>query len=127
MSSERQLALIWMGVVVALLAVSPWAALVAHHLPACPVKSVSGLPCPSCGSGRAMVALSRLDFGRALSMNPLAVVGTLVFGLGGLVAGARAAGDRPLWRVPRQLPPAIVALVAIGFAANWAYLVWRGI
>ena len=49
-SPRRQLALLWGGVAAALVALSPLAARFAAYLPACPLKSLSGFPCPGCGS-----------------------------------------------------------------------------
>ncbi len=62
--------------------------------PACAFKALFGLPCPTCGSTRSLVYLSRTDFSSAFLMNPLIAlcaagavlwllysVITLVFGL----------------------------------------------
>ncbi len=51
--------------------------LVARFLPLpgipalCPLKTVTGIPCPACGSTRAFIHLSHLDFSGAFVMNPL--------------------------------------------------------
>lgn len=42
--------------------------------PSCPFRSITGLWCPGCGTGRALHQLLRGHPLRALSLNPLAVV-----------------------------------------------------
>ncbi|MCL2664432.1 MAG: DUF2752 domain-containing protein [Defluviitaleaceae bacterium] len=37
----------------------------------CPIRFVTGLPCPGCGMTRAALALARLDFAGAFFMHPL--------------------------------------------------------
>lgn len=39
----------------------------------CPFLTVLHLPCPSCGSTRALAALSQLEFGKAFLFNPLLI------------------------------------------------------
>lgn len=41
----------------------------------CRFRQATGLPCPSCGSTRAMLALLRLDVPSALKLSPVAVTG----------------------------------------------------
>ncbi|RZJ28362.1 MAG: DUF2752 domain-containing protein [Flavobacterium sp.] len=41
---------------------------------ACMFKNVTGIPCPSCGSTRAMVMLVRGDFFGSLMMNPIGLI-----------------------------------------------------
>ena len=55
--------------------------------PPCPVRYLTGLYCPGCGSLRALHALLHGDLRRALAMNPLMVV-TLPFVTYGLVSAA---------------------------------------
>lgn len=40
----------------------------------CIFKNITGLPCPSCGTTRAIVLLLNGDWGRSLEMNPLGVI-----------------------------------------------------
>lgn len=37
----------------------------------CLFRAVSGIPCPSCGMGRAWLAVMRLDFSAAFSFHPM--------------------------------------------------------
>ena len=55
--------------------------------PPCPVRYLTGLYCPGCGSLRAMHALLHGELGRAWAMNPLMIV-TLPFLTYGLVSEA---------------------------------------
>ena len=97
----------------------------ASILPPCPVKALSGIPCPACGSGRAALALARFDVLAALAWNPLFTFAAFTFVAGGLAALAAAIASRGVPE-PRTLPvPARVALV-LALAANWAWLVLDG-
>lgn len=39
----------------------------------CPIKQIIGVPCPTCGMTRAMLALIRLDIKGYMEYNPMAV------------------------------------------------------
>lgn len=47
----------------------------------CMFFHLTGYPCPSCGMTRAITYLARLDFARAIQMNPLGLVVVAAFGL----------------------------------------------
>ena len=89
----------------------------------CLFKAMTGWPCMSCGSTRAVVRLASLDVPGALAMNPLATVGVLA-----LLVWAVA--DLCLWPGGRALvvqasPPVARLLRVLAVAAvlvNWAYL-----
>jgi hypothetical protein len=99
------------------------------HLPfsVCLFKGFTGLPCPTCGSTRAVGRLVHLDLLGALVMNPLATVAVAVLAIWALadfvlLARGRALDlemGRPLGRVVRGL-----AVAAVG--VNWAYLLASG-
>lgn len=97
-------------------------------LPGCRFHAVTGLPCMSCGSTRAALALTHGEWLEALRLNPLAVAGFLAvvvaFGLwcadaafgSRLVPAARRWLSRlPGWR-----------LLAVAVALNWVYLLFSG-
>jgi len=93
----------------------------------CVFKGLTGLPCPTCGSTRALARLFGLDFAGALAMNPFT---TLVAAL----LGAWAVADLAL--LPRGQSLRVEAREPLGFAlrvaalllflANWVYLVAAG-
>ena len=122
---SRQLAFAWGAATAAGLAALPWAARFASELPACPLRSATGWPCPACGSGRAVLALSEGHLGAALLLNPLAVVGGGAFVVLGLAAAIGALRDRPLAE-PRELPLWARLTVPAAFAAQWLYLLAVG-
>lgn len=93
----------------------------------CLFKSLSGLPCPTCGSTRAVARLFAHDPAGALAMNPLTT-------LGALAVAAWALADLVL--LPRgralsvELEPRLASLVRVGVIVavllNWAYLLAAG-
>ena len=97
--------------------------------PQCPLREFTGLPCPSCGCTRSLLALVHADPGKALRFNPLFGLACLalpswvitsalgnVFGWSWPKRFRERAGEiaarRPVW-------PFVLALVAL----NWLYLV----
>ncbi|MCZ6463281.1 MAG: DUF2752 domain-containing protein [Proteobacteria bacterium] len=44
----------------------------AHWLPACPFLSLTGVPCPGCGTTRALLLLGQLELASAFRANPAA-------------------------------------------------------
>ena len=99
------------------------------HLPfsLCVFKAVTGLPCMTCGTTRALGRLARLDLAGALAMNPLVAAGLLA-----LVPWAAA--DLALLPSGRalslHLSPAGARAARIAAVAavllNWAWLVAAG-
>ena len=98
------------------------------RLPLCVFKIVTGIPCPTCGLTRAVMALSRGDLDRALFMNPLATVA----GVAALAYLAYAAAVIA-FRLPRLRPQVspvdarILRVTAVTvFLANWIWLIATG-
>jgi Protein of unknown function (DUF2752) len=93
----------------------------------CYVKTLTGLPCPTCGSTRVLGRLFAGDLAGALAMNPLAALAAL-----GVVAwGAADAALLPRKRalcvaVAPPLGRALRVAAALAILANWAYLVLAG-
>jgi hypothetical protein len=93
----------------------------------CLFKSLTGLPCPTCGSTRAVGRLVHVDLAGAIAMNPLATVVIAIVALWSfcdfwLLTRGRALDvevGRPLGRIVR-----VLALAAVG--ANWLYLIAAG-
>lgn len=92
----------------------------------CPLRRFLGIPCPTCGTTRAIAALFRGSVREALALNPLMAallcVGMPLLSVHALVCGVdategllrRLSGSRLFWWA--------VALLA---AANWAYLLTK--
>lgn len=129
MAPERQLGFLWGGVAAALVAASPFAPRVAAGLPACPLKTFAGVPCPGCGSTRAALALADLDVAAAFAVSPLAAAAWSGLVLGGLAAGALAFAGRAVPSPPKLTGArdwAFRVAVVGAVAANWLYLVLHG-
>ena len=120
-ANDRALGLSWGAAAAASIALAPLAGRAAELVPPCLFRSVTGLPCPTCGSTRAVLALARLDLAGAVALNPLAVASAIVFLAGGLIAAVAALAGRPL-REPERYPPAARLALVAAVAANWVWL-----
>ena len=49
-----------------------------NALDVCIVKRITTIPCPSCGTTRAVVALSHGDFWKSLYLNPFGIIVSLI-------------------------------------------------
>ena len=120
-ANDRALGLCWGAAAAASIALAPLANRAAELAPACLFRSMTGLPCPTCGSTRAVLALARLDLAGAVVLNPLAAAAAIVFVAGGLIAAIAALAGRPL-REPQRYPPAARIALLAAVAANWVWL-----
>jgi hypothetical protein len=126
-TAGRQLGLLWGAVVASLVALSPLAARFVEAVPACPFKSLSGLPCAGCGTTRAALALAGLDLPAAFAVNPLAALAWIGLVGGGLVAGALALAGRSVPEPDYRGFPMSARLGTVGLVlANWLYLIRAG-
>lgn len=95
--------------------------------PVCVFKVVTGVPCPACGSTRALGRLFDLDLPGALAMNPLMTAGALLLVPWAVVDLVLLTRGRAL---DAEIAPSvglvlrIAAVVAV--FANWAWLVASG-
>jgi len=121
--SERQLAWIWGGLVAASAALAPFWIWLAPHLPRCLFRRLTGVPCPSCGATRGVLALLSGHPVDALSSNPLMAAAVIGFAVGGVIAPLWA------WRVGRLpvLPSPLPRWVRYGIVAvivvNWVWVI----
>ena len=118
-------------VAVLLLAISPvvaWLHLDRLPITLCLFKRLTGLPCMTCGTTRALTALAGFDAGHAFAMNPLVsvlLVAILIFGLVDLALllwgrslALRLGAGEGRW-------VAVAALIVV--LLNWAYLIAAGV
>ena len=75
MATDRRLGLIWGAVAVAAAVLAHLATPLAPLLPACLFRELTGLPCPTCGTAHAALALTRLDLPHAIAVAERAVRG----------------------------------------------------
>ena len=98
----------------ALLAYARWPSDFAFH---CTFKTLTGLPCATCGTTRAWIHFAHGDVGAAVVQSPL---GSVLFVVAALVVvfgpppRTWRAGVAPLW-------------IAAGFALNWIYSLATGV
>jgi hypothetical protein len=93
----------------------------------CLFKALTGLPCPACGSTRAVGHLAHADFAGALAMNPLATVAAVVVAAWAVADSLLLARGRAL---DLEVGPRVGNLMRVGLVAavalNWAYLLLVG-
>ncbi len=120
---ERQLLILWLVAAASAVALRPlWLAL-APHLRPCIFRTLTGLPCPTCGTTSAAVAFLHGDLALAFARNPLATLFGAIFIVGAPIAAlwAVAGGPAVVLRVPF---PRWLRLVGVGVIfVNWAYLI----
>ncbi len=120
---ERQLAWLWGAVVVCSLLLRPFWLALAPFVPACPFRAITGIPCPTCGTTHAAVALLHGRLGQALALNPLATLAAVAFLAGGLIAPLWATARLPVPELPTPLPRwARIGIVA-ALLAGWGYVI----
>jgi hypothetical protein len=113
----------WGGLALSVVALKPlWPVLVPLLRP-CLFHSLTGIPCPSCGATRSVLALLDGQIGDAIFYNPLVFAATLVFLIGGLLAPVWAWREGTAPRIARPLPLWLRLSVVVAIAANWCWLI----
>ena len=79
-----------------------------EFVPPCPLKTVTGIPCPMCGMTRGVTSLVHGDFAHALLMNPASYV-----------AVALALVLLFQWRTRKVVIPVWVIVTALGLMWTW--------
>ena len=93
----------------------------------CVVKSLSGLPCPTCGSTRAFARLFELDLAGALAMNPFTMLVAVVIAVWAVADVLLLPWHRALRvSLSPSLGRALRVAAFVAFFANWVYLLVVG-
>lgn len=98
-------------------------------VPPCPLRRVTGFPCPTCGTLRALRLMIGGEWAAALRMQPLVValagVGVLFSLYAWLVVLGRLPRLRPA--AGQRIPWAAVGVTAAAvLALDWLYVAWIG-
>jgi len=124
---DYQVAALWALSVGAALALRPFWTAVAGLLPACLWHRWSGLPCPGCGTTRALVRVLHGDVTAGLSLNPLAACAACMFVAAGLGAPAWLATGGLVPVFESRPRPVALAVAAVLVVLNWAWLFASGV
>jgi len=89
---------------------------------ACPAWTIFGVPCPTCGATRAVVAALRGDLQAAFAWNPLAALLAIGAVLSLPLTIAVLCGLVRAPRVPVRLGTAMRTGLIVLFGTNWLYL-----
>lgn len=124
---ERHLAWLWAAAALSAVVLRPFWLLIAPVLPGCPLRTLTGVPCPTCGSTRAGLALLHGDILGALQLNPLATLAGLAFLLGGVLAPLWVGLGRKVPDLPDRWPLGLRITVLAAIIANWVWLLATGL
>jgi hypothetical protein len=119
---ERQLAYLWLAAAASALALRPlWLTLVPLLRP-CVFRSLTGFPCPTCGTTRAATAFLDGHLIAALVANPLAAAAGALFVVGAPLATLWAVARWPVPVLPTPTPTWIRVGAGALIATNWLYV-----
>lgn len=119
---ERQLAYLWLAAAASALALRPlWLTLVPLLRP-CVFRSLTGFPCPTCGTTRAATAFLDGHLIAALVANPLAAAAGALFVVGAPLATLWAVARWPVPVLPTPIPTWIRVGAGALIATNWLYV-----
>ncbi len=90
----------------------------------CPLKRFTGVPCPTCGSTRALVCVLHGDFAHAFVFQPLVM--TLVLAAGPVVLAAMLSPRAKRLFQAMLHHPLTWILAGLSIAANWVYVILHG-
>jgi hypothetical protein len=121
--AEKQLAWVWSVLAASSLLLRPLWTAIAPLLPPCPFRALTGVPCLSCGTARAAVALLDGRPADALLANPLAAIAGIAFFAGGALAPLWALLELPVPRLLAPAPRALRLALAVTLLAGWAWVI----
>ena len=90
-------------------AAAAWPLLPVHPPFACPLRAITGIPCPLCGMTRACVAAVHGHLATSLTFNPAGVL---------VIVAAVVALFRPQWLARVRVP---LWVTGVAFAALWVW------
>lgn len=124
---DRQLAWLWFAAALA----APLLAWVWPRLglpyPGCTFHHLTGLPCPTCGAGRAVVTALHGHPLRSFRWNPLVTSVIAVFEGVGLAAPFWLLAGGKVPSLARPLPRWVRWAALVALVVNWIYLVLSGV
>lgn len=123
---ERQLVFLWLAAAASALALRPLWLAIAPFLRPCVFHSLTGIPCPTCGTTRAAVAFLGGNLIAAFVANPLAAAAGLLFVVGAPLATLWAVARWPIPVVPTPFPMWVRIGGAALIAANWLFVITAG-
>lgn len=96
-------------------------------LPPCLIRSVAGIPCPTCGMTRSLVHLAHGDIAGSLVLNPLFSLVMMAVLLLFFASSARLPFHRSriAFTLSRREGTLLRTGMAVIFLANWIYLVFN--
>ena len=120
---ERQLAYLWLAAAVSALALKPLWLAVTPFLRPCVFRSLTGIPCPTCGTTRATAAFLDGHLMAAFAANPLASAAGLLFVVGAPMATLWAILRWPVPTLPTPLPRWMRIGGVLLLIVNWLYVI----
>ena len=125
---DRELGWVWFAAALAApVAAWAWLRLLGLGIPACTFHRMTGLPCPTCGTTRAVLAALDGRVLEAVRWNPLVVTAIAAFEAGGLIAPIWLAGTGRVPVLEGRVPVWIRIAAVVLFVANWLWLVLSGV
>jgi Protein of unknown function (DUF2752) len=86
----------------------------------CPLRTLTGVPCPLCGMTRAATSLAAGDLGASLAYNPFLLVLALATAVMTVLMAGRALGVvRPARPLAERARRSVTVVVVAGAAASW--------
>lgn len=123
---RRPLLLVLLLVIVTLyLSVEPWLPLRLH----CVIKSLTGVPCPGCGTIRSLQLLLHGDLVGSVLTNPLGLLLAIlsIAAVTLMVRDVRKNDDMLYRLMHRRWPPLALAVVVLLTLANWLWNISKGL